>query len=168
MITAGQLAEHCKFVTGLAPIADATGTTDYVSMKGCDRCTVVVMVDNGTTVTGSAITLTQATAVAGTGAKVVSGSLDTRGGWKCIDTAAGDTLSALTVSSAAFTTDTTNAKNGIYIVDVLAEDLDVAGGFDCLSAVNASGANLVMSILYILWPLRYGATPSSQASAIVD
>ncbi len=165
-MTSGDLAQVYKFVTGLAPVADS-GTADYVSLKNHLGCTVVVMVDNGATPTGSAITLTQATAVAGTGAKIVAGTLDTRGGWACIDTGAGDTLSALTIASAAFTTDATANKNLIYIVDIPASDLDQANSFDCLSAVNASGSGIVLSILYILWP-RYAMIPSSSPTAITD
>ena len=158
----GLLVENAKIVSGLAPIVPSTSSTDWVSMKNYDRCTVIILADNATTVTGSAITMDQATAVAGTGSKTLS--FDTV--WANIDTGATDTLVETAVVSDTFTTDTTNAKNLMYVIEVKASDLDVANSYDCFQVNLATAVSSIMSVCFILWNSRYSsATPPS---AIVD
>lgn len=162
MGNSGQLREMFKFVTGLAPITPSSSTPDYVSMKAYQHLTVVILVDNGATVTGSAITLKQATAVAGTGEKALAFTKM----YANTDTGAGDALTETTVSSNTFTTDTTDNKNLMYVIEVDAESLDRANSFDCVRAGTADAANTVLSVLYILSNARYaGATP---LTAITD
>lgn len=156
------LLEQAKIVTGLAPIAPSSSTPDYVSLKAHPKCTVVLMVDNGATVTGSAITLKQATAVAGTSEKALAFDKV----WANTDTGAGDTLTETTVSSNTFTTDNTDNKNLLYIMEVDAADLDVAGGFDCIRAGTGNSTNAVCSVLYILWPSSFAK--GSIATAVTD
>lgn len=162
MITAnGLLVEQAKIVTGLAPITPSTSTPDYVSLKNYERLTAVIIVDNGSTVTGSAITLKQAKTVGASGETPLA--FDTV--YANIDTGAGDTLTATAVSNNTFTTDTTNAKNLLYVIEVKAEDLDVNNGFDCVRVGTGDGANMVLSVLYILWPSKYA---NAGLSAITD
>lgn len=157
------LTDIAKIVQG-APIIGALATTngdcDYVSLKNFDRCTIVISVDNATTVTGAAITLKQATAVAGTSEKALA--FDTV--YANIDAAAGDTLTETAVTSDTFTTDTTDNKNLMYVIEVKAEDLDVANGFDCLRVDALLMANAVGNVLYIM----HGARNCPPGSAIVD
>lgn len=158
------LAEQAKFVTGCAPAAltSTAGDGDYISMKGYRRLTIVLSVLNATTVTGGAITLLQATDVAASGAKALAMTRM----WANTDCAASDTLVKTTVTSDTFTTSTTNSKILMYVIEVLAEDLDIANGFDCVRVDSASMANAVGSALYILDGARYGgATPPT---AITD
>lgn len=154
------LSEQVKIVTGLAPITPSTSTPDYVSLKNYERCTVVIIADNGSTVTGSAITLKQATSVGAGGETPLA---FTRA-YRNIDTGASDALAAFTVSNNTFTTDTTNAKNLLYVIEVEASDLDVEGGFDCIRAGTGDAANTVLSVIYLLWGPKYSTLPS----AIVD
>lgn len=154
------LSEQCKIVAGLCPITPSTSTPDYVSLKGYERVTAIVMVDNATTVTGSAITLKQATAVAGTSEKALSFSK----AWRNIDIDAADTLSEFAVSSDTFTTDDTNNKNLLYVMEVKAEDLDVNNGFDCFRVGTGNATAAVLSVLYILSGPKFGTA----ASAITD
>ncbi len=162
MIMNGTLHEHFKIVTGFPPAA--SGTSDYVSLKNYGGMTAILILDNATTVTGSDITINQATAVAGTGAKVLTSGTKTC--YRNIDTGAADTLSEFTVSTSAFTTDSTNAKNLMYVIEISADELDVANGFDCIQIANASGSSTVIGIVYILWPSRYGA--ANPPAAITD
>lgn len=158
----GLLVEQSKIVTGLAPITPSTSTPDYVSMKNYNRLTAIIIVDNGATVTGSAITLKQATAVAATGEKALSFSTV----YANTDTGASDALVSTAVTSDTFTTDTTNAKNLLYVIEVDENDLDLANGFDCVRVGTANAANMVLSVVYILWPAKHGqATPPT---AITD
>lgn len=156
------LASQAKIVTGLAPITPAGSTPDFVSLKNFDRCTVIILADNGTTVTGSAVTLLQSTVVAGSDEKALPFSTMMANG----DTAAADTLVATAVASNTFTTSAVNNKNSLYVIDIKAEDLDVDNGFDCIRAGLANAANSVLSVLYVLYPARY-ASPIA-VSAITD
>jgi len=158
-----QLHEIATPVTGLAPITPSTSTPDYVCLKNFQRVMVVILVDNATTVTGSAITLKQATTVAAGGEKAIAFTRM----WTNEDTAAGDTLTETAVTSNTFTTDDTDAKNLIYVMEVDIADLDVKNGFDCVRAGTADATAAVLSVLYLLYPARYGQTAGGP-SAIVD
>lgn len=151
-----------KYVTGFAPGTPSTSTPDYVSMKGYKKLDVIIVVDNGSTVTGSAITLKQATAVAGTSEKALGFAKV----WANTDTAAGDTLTETTVSSDTFTTNTTNTKNLLYIIQVDADDLDGDNAFDCVRAGIGDAANMVLAVIYRLHAPRYA--PTLDRSAITD
>lgn len=158
----GLLVENMKIVTGLAPILPSTSTPDYVSLKNYQHLTVIILADNATTVTGSAITLKQATAVAGTSEKALGFSWV----WANTDTAAGDTLTKTAVTSNTFTTDATNAKNLMYVIEVDASTLDLANGFDCVRAGTGNATASVLSVTYILSNSRFSdATPPA---AITD
>jgi hypothetical protein len=159
-----QLHEAVKIVTGLAPITPSTSTPDYVSLRGYERCCIVIVVDNATPVTGSAITVKQASAVAGTGEKAVSFSTM----WANTDTGAGDALTATAVTSDTFTTDTTANKNLLYVIEVRTDDLDLANNFDCIRAGTGNAVNTVLAVLYLLYPARYARTAGPVPSAIID
>lgn len=142
-------------------LTSTLGDTKYVSMKGYRKCQIVISIADGTTVTGSTITLKQATAVAGTSEKDLAftrmlSSVD-------YPTAA---LAETAVSSNTFTTQTVNSKDSVYLIDVAAEDLDVAGGFDCLrvdGTGHAATASRGVVVLYNLYGARYNGL-----SAVVD
>tara|TARA_R110000772_G_scaffold23646_1_gene63134 strand:+ start:7655 stop:8137 length:483 start_codon:yes stop_codon:yes gene_type:complete len=159
-----RLIDHVKFVTGIPPgiLATTVGDGDYVSMKDYTNLTIVLTVDNATTVTGTAVTLKQASAVAGTGEKALS--FDKM--WANIDTGASDTMVETAVTSDTFTTDTTNAKNLKYQIEINESDLDLANDFtcvriDCLAMVAALG-----NVEYILSGSRNN--PAIANSAITD
>lgn len=160
-----QLTDVAKIVYA-SPIIGALATTngdcDYVSLKGFQRCTIVIAVDNATTVTGGDITLKQATAVAGTSEKALAFTKM----YANTDVAASDTLVETDVTSNTFTTDTTNDKNLLYVIEVDAADLDVTNGFDCIRVDSLSMANAAGFVQYILHDCRH-ASPRA-ISAIVD
>jgi hypothetical protein len=146
----------------IGALATTNGDCDYVSMKGYERCTIVIAVDNASTVTGGAVTLKQATAVAGTGEKALA--FDTV--FANTDTGAGDTLTETAVTSNTFTTATTDNKNLLYVIELNAADLDVTNGFDCVRVDVLSMANAVGFVQYILHGARH-ASPLA-ISAITD
>lgn len=159
---AARTVEVGKWVTGLAPFTPSTTTPDYVSLKNYNKLTVIILADNATTVTGSAITLKQATAVAGTGEKALAFTTQ----WANIDTAASDTLVETAVTSNTFTTDATDAKNLMYVIEVDAADLDVANSFDCVRVGTGDATASVLSVCYWAHDSRYAkATPPA---AITD
>lgn len=156
------LVDFAKPIHGFGA-ALAADTADYVSMKHYRKCAILIDVLNGSTVTGSVITLKQATAVAGTGEKALAFTKM----WANTDCAATDTLVETTVSSNTFTTATTNGKILQYVIDVDASMLDVANGFDCLRLGSVASINtLTFTVAYFLYVPRYQASPL--ASAIID
>lgn len=161
MLNSLRLIDQAKIIVGCPPAALATtaGDGDYVSMKGYDRLTVLIAVDNATTVTGGAVTLKQATAVAGTSEKALAFSTM----YANADVGAGEALTETAVTSDTFTTSTTNDKNLLYVIEVKAEDLDTDNGFDCVRVDVASMANAVGCVLYILHPQRYSTGVTATA-----
>lgn len=159
-----RLTDTVKVVTGCAPAAltSTAGDGDYVSLKGYSRLTVVLSILNATTVTGGTITLKQATDVAGTSEKALSFSKM----WANTDTDASDTLTETAVSSDTFTTNTTNSKKLLYVMEVDASDVDVANGFDCVRIDSTGMANAVGSAMYFLHGAR-NRSPIA-VSAITD
>lgn len=152
-----RFVEQAKIVAGLCPVTPSTSTPDYVSLKNYEKLTIVILVDNATTVTGSAITVKQATAVAGTSEKAVSFTT----AYRNIDIDAADTLSSFTVSSDTFTTDATNNKNLLYVIEVTPDMLDLANGFDCVRAGTGNATAAVLSVLYILHGPKYSTMPAA-------
>src|SRR5215831_16591323 len=93
------LLEQTKMVVGVAPITPAGAAARRVTLKGCERCTVVIVLNNATTVTGSAIALKQAQDVSGTAEK----ALNFTQAWRNLDCAAGDALVNFAVAGNTFT-----------------------------------------------------------------
>lgn len=151
------LTEQVKVVEGLLGVVPSTSTPDYVSMKNYERCLVLVQVKNATTVTGSAITLKQATTVAGAGEKTLAFARM----YANTDTGAGDVLTETAVSSNTFTTNNTNSKNLMYAIEVKAEDLDVNGGFDCLRAGTGDATAATVTVTYFLFGAKFATTTAA-------
>lgn len=140
-------------------LTSTLGDTTYVSMKGYRKLQIIITIADGTTVTGSTITLKQATAVAGTGEKALAFTRMLAN----TDYAASKTMVETAVTSNTFTTQTTNSKDSVYIIDVDADSLDVANGFDCVR-VDGTGHTATASrgvvVLYNLYGARYsGMSP---------
>lgn len=156
------LHEQVRMVVGFSPLLPSASTPDYVSMKNYDRCSIVFLVNNATTVTGSAITVKQATTVAGGSEKAVAFTT----AYRNLTAGAGtsDTLASFDVSSNTFTTDSTNNVDAIYVIDIRASQLDVAGGFDCIRAGIGDATAAVIGVLYLLYGQRY----STPGSAVID
>ena len=141
-------------VHGLGPVTPSTSTPDYVSLKGASSVTVVIQGLNGSTVTGSAITLKQASAVAGTNEKALS--FDTV--WQNTDCAAADGFAKTAVASNTFTTTNTNSKAFLYVIEVPAESLDTNNSFDCVRAGTGDAVNTTLSVTYYVNPRNINAT----------
>lgn len=149
------LVDFAKVVVGCPPAALTTtaGDGDFVSLKNYSRCTMILSVDNATTVTGGAITLLQATTVAGGSAKPLNFSRM----WANTDVATTDTLVETAVVSNTFTTLTTDNRNLLYVIEILTADLDMDNGFECVRIDSASMANAVGSVIYVLHGSRFSS-----------
>ena len=161
-MSAMRLVENGKVVVGAVPI-DTTGaavTGDYVSMKNYTHLTVIIV--QGAWAGGTpAVTLKQATAVAGTGEKALSFS------WYWQGTALTDDNYVKTaVSSDTFNLPAT--ANTVTILEVDAASLDVDNGFDCVRvAVASPGANAdLIAVVYVLTGNRF--PDADPPSAIID
>jgi len=157
----GRLEEQVSQIQAAADLLLTTtvGDTKYVSLKGYEGIQIVVDMADGTAVTGSTITLKQATAVAGTGEKALAFTRMLAN----IDYAASTVMTETAVASNTFTTDTTASKNKRYVIDVKANTLDVAGGFDCIrldGTGHAATASRGVTVTYILYGAKYsGLSP---------
>lgn len=156
------LHEQAKIVWGMGPKVPSSTTPDYVSLKNYGRCCIIITGLNTTTVTGSAITVKQATAVANTGETALA--FDTA--YRNLDVTATDTLESFTVSSNTFTTDATNSINFMYVIDIRPEMLDQANNYDCIRLGTGNATNATLNATYILYPARYAK--STPPAAITD
>lgn len=157
-----RLVETHKIVNALGAVVPSSSTPDYVSLKDYAHVTAIISVKNATTVTGSAITLKQAKAVAGTDEKDLAFTKV----WANTDVAAGDTLTETAVTSNTFTTNATNSKELLYVIEVDTAELDTNNGFDCFRVGTGNATAATVSVTYILGGARYQqATPPA---AITD
>lgn len=162
----GRLDEHVTpYLAAAGTLLTTTvGDTTYVSLKGYRGLLILIGIADGTTVTGSTITLKQATAVAGTGEKALAFTRMLAN----TDWAAGKVLTETAVTSNTFTTQTTNSKVSVYAIDIRSEDLDVANGFDCVrldGTGHASTTPLGVQVWYVLYGKRYSNSTTTQAIA---
>ena len=145
-------------------LTSTLGDTTYVSLKGYRRCQIIIGIADGTTVTGSTITLKQATAVAGTSEKALAFTRMLAN----TDYAASKALTETAVTSNTFTTQTVNSKISLYVIDVEAESLDVANGFDYIrvdGTGHAATSPLGSFVLYNLYGSRF---PGAAVAATTD
>lgn len=148
------LSEQVKFVTGFDPAVPSTSTPDYVSLKNFERICIIILAKNATTVTGSAITLKQATSVAAGSEKALAFTKMLSN----VDTGAADVLAEQTVSNNTFTMQAVNNKNAMYVIEVKAEDLDVNNGFDCIRAGIGDATAQTVTVLYALFGAKFPTT----------
>lgn len=162
--------EHVHIVAAFAPVdlQSSANTGDWVSLKGYSGCAVLIHSAIGTDNDDLVATLNQATAVAGTATKTLnisrywekigSTALTAVGTWTAQTQAAGDGVDHLTTAE----------NHAMLLLDVKADDLDVAGGFDCLQLIVAdTGSNAQLgSAIYLLYGPKVGQAVLE--SAIVD
>jgi hypothetical protein len=159
-----RFVDKYKFVIALHSVVPSSSTPKWVSLKGYNHVTAIVGFKNATTVTGSAITLQQATAVAGTSAKALA--FDTV--WQNVDDASSVALTQMAVTSNAFTTDATNSKSGFYIIEMDADKLDINNGFDCFQVATANATAATLDVYYILGVPGYGGGYNSFMNPLAD
>ena len=151
-------------------LTSTLGDTDYVSLKGYRRCQIIISIADGTTVTGSTITLKQATDVAGTSAKNLTVVTDIHKKQGTL-TAVGTWTTTTQAAAATYAGDGTSAEEqAVYVVEIEADQLDADNGFDCINvACSDVGTNAQLGCaLYILYGLRNGGAPATLPNSIAD
>lgn len=149
----GNLVERNQIVEAITPQTNGSALTgDYISMKEAGHVTVLVHVNQANAAT-CAVTIEQATAVAGTSSKALANAVPL---YVVVDCATSDVWAKQTAAVSYTTSVTTKHKLVAFEID--AEDLDVANGFDCITVkVGASNAANIVSAQYVASKLRYGA-----------
>ena len=156
------LVQSFKVVQLAEPATDAAGRTgNWVTLKNCRRATVVFHVKQANAAT-IAVSINQATAIAGTGSKVLTNAVPI---WVNADCAVSDTFVRQT-DAKNFTTDAgTKNKQIVFQIDP-ALCMDIAGGFDCITLITGSSnaANLTEAQVY----LEYDYEQAIPATAVSD
>ena len=131
-------------------------------MKHYNHLTVVVGLTPASGTDTAAITLKQATDVAGTGVKALA---FTRA-WRNPVSTSNDTLTE-TAYASSITTSAVAAQE-MFVLEINGEDLDVAGGFDCVRVdiTDPGAVSTPAFALYILSEPRFAQ--ETPPSAIVD
>lgn len=155
-----KLPENVLPVNLLAPAADAAGRTGgYVSLKGASKAFIVVHINQGNAATVQ-LSINQATAVAGTGAKAITNAVPI---WSNLDAA---TAAAFTRRPDAvnYTTDAAlKVKTVVFAIDPAS--LDVANGFDCIAVVTGASNAANITSAQVFLESTYGQATAVNALA---
>lgn len=164
-----RLMENSQLVVGIVPVdlATAANAGDWVSLKGYRRCRIIFIKGAGGGSDDPVITLNQATAVAGTGTKALSIVTE---GWKKdgTQTGIGTFTKATQAAASTFTVSGAAGNQGLWTLEVEANQLDTDNDFDCLQASIADTGTFAQlgTLLYELYEPRF--PQETPASAIVD
>jgi hypothetical protein len=149
------LPSEYNIVSALAPATDAAGRTgSYISLKNAVRAWLVVHIAQGNAAT-VAVSLSKATAVAGTGATAVTEPLSL---WVTQDVSA-TPQPAATTAAASFTTSAALAtKQIVFEVD----PGSLGATFDCVAPVTgaSNAANVTAAHWIVLNQYAQAAPPS--------
>lgn len=157
------LSDQIQHVHAFGPAVPSSASPRWISLKNVDAIEVVIQVLNATTVTGSAVTLSQATAVAGTSAKTLAFTTY----YSNVDPSANANTTKQTASSNTFTTLTTNSATAIYRIPIDPATLDVNNGFDCVRVALANATAATVSAHYNI-VTSDGGNYTTMASVLVD
>jgi hypothetical protein len=163
------ILEKLQIVAAIIPVDTQTGANngDWVSLKNYGRCAIVVYKAAGVAGDDPVITVRQAQDVAGTGAKALTFTrIDSKVG---VQTGVGQFTTNTQAAANTYTDAVSAEAQGVFVIDIPADDLDVDNGFDCVQVqipdTGAAGAQ-IGSALYLLHEPRYAA--ATLPSAIID
>jgi hypothetical protein len=162
------LLDRLQICAGVVPVNLATGANDgdWVSLKNYNHLVVIAFAGAGGAGEPPTLTMEQATAVAGTGAKALTFTkVNVKNG---ADLTAIGQFTEVTQAAAATYALAAGDTQKIVVVEFDAQDLDVANGFDCVRAriADVGSTSQIGMILYLLSEPRYAGKPLP--SAIVD
>lgn len=164
------ILERLQIAAGFVPVNMATADNpgDWVSLKNYGRLLVLLFAGAGDAGEPPTITLEQAKNVSGTGAKALNFTTIYSKGAADIQTVAQWTK----VTQAAANTYAMAAGNTqkILAIEIAAEDLDVANGFDCVRASvgDVGSTSQIGCVLYLASDPKYGSAPAGMPGVIAD
>jgi len=163
------MLDQMQIASGFVPVnlATAANNSDWVNLKSYHRLLIIFF--KGAAASGTedpTVTVLQATDVAGTGSKALNISRS----WTKTDadlttigqfTAGAPSTNTLTVATSA-------QKGAIWVIEVIATDLDKTNNFCCVQANVADvGATAQLGcLLYLLGEPRQADTPVLNPSAL--
>ena len=167
------LGKLFDIVVGVIPVDLQTAVNgDYVSLRGCNHVTILIVKAVGTDGDDQTFTLQQATSVAGGSVKALE-TIDEYWEKEALTDLTGTGTWTRVTQTAASTIapgDPSAQSAAMYLFEIDVDELDVANGFDCIR-VNGDGAGgnaQLGTILYILSGLRYPNAPQNQINSIID
>lgn len=152
-----------QIVWGFGPALPSTSTSTIISLKDVLAVEVVLIGLNATTVTGSAITLNQCSAVAGTGSKALAFT----DYFSNIAPATTPNMVKNTAVSNTFTTVATNSLKFVYRIPIDPATLDINNGFDCLQVALATGVATSIAAFFHL-KTKYGGNYLKVPNVFLD
>ncbi len=158
-----QLIHDAHIVNGLSNKAVSSVTPDYVSLKNYQHVTAIISLKTATGSAAGAITLKQATAVAGTSEKALGFSYQ----WANTNADAAETLTKTAVTSNTFNNAGTANNEELYVIEVDTDTLDVDGGFDCFRVALADMTATTATVVYILSQPRF-INDATHVASITD
>ena len=138
------IAEAIKPQTGAG-----ARSADWISLKGYDRCLIVVHIAQGAADT-TALTVDKAHSVAAAGE---STGITMNNWWSCEDTPTTATAYTKGTAAASITSSATGSGSSIYLILIQPDEL---GAYDCIQLeAGASAAGNLISAQYVLSRGRY-------------
>lgn len=159
-------------VAAIVPLDLGTARVgDWISLKNAQGVCIVFFKGVGTDGDDPTLTVQQATAVAGTGAKDLVALTRVYKKQGALLTAVGVWTEVAQAAAATYAGDATSAQEqAVYVLQIEADQLDVDGGFDCVNvSCSDVGNNAQLGCaLYILYGLRHQTAPQNLPNAIID
>ena len=160
-----KLIGQAHIVTAIFPQAGGALNGDYISLKNYAGVSIIISVDVTASATDSSITLSQATDV--TDSQSDDKALGFTFMWQNLDTETAEALAKTAVTSNTFEAGGVT-KSTLYIIEVRADELDVANNFDCLRVKMGDIATANVSVIYVLHSPRYRDQVPADISSITD
>jgi hypothetical protein len=157
------LPDQIQHVWAYGPGTPTAAAPDHISLKNVKAVEIVIQGVNASGVTGSAVTVNQAQAVAGTNAKALAFTTY----FSMTDPANSANYTKATAASNTFTTTNTNSAQFVYRIAVDPATLDSTNGFDCLAVALANAVNSTITAHYNVVN-KYGGNAVTMASVIAD
>ena len=146
------IPEQTPTTMALVPATDAAGrTSSYFSLKNSAKAYAVFYITQGNAAT-IACDVLQASAVAGTGSKAISGTCRI---WSTADIATAATAMPSRQTDAASFTTSAALTNKVVVIEIdPAVNLDLANGFDCVALRTGASnvANLTAASITFVAP----------------
>jgi hypothetical protein len=159
--------EANDIIFAFGPVAPSSATVQRFSMKNYQRASILVLQNKGAG-NGSAITIKQCKEVDDN--PVTEKAFEFTEAFRSLavgtQAAPVNAWEKFAVTSNTFTTDATNGTRDAYMIDIKAEDLDIANDFDVVELELGNAASNVIAVVVLLFGARDSKFPP--ASGIAD